>query len=393
MTQQRREVGALSAAIAGLMVFVVGLPLAILLVLDPSTSQASCGTNGSPMGPGPTSVPGIPQKLLPIFEGASEHFQLSSSGWAYLAALNDAESSFGTDNGPGTGVLSDSNYAGAAGPMQIGIGGAAGDSWDQYKSQVPPGLPGGADPPSVYNEADAVYAGAAILRAAGAPGDWLAALKSWNDYPPEIAEVTQLVAQYTNTAQGQGGAIAVASTSTPVPAGGEGCVPVSGATVPGPTARIQPDGLAAIPADAPASVQEAIAAGNQIIHTSYSTERNPNMLRTLMSSYDCSGSTDFVLYNAGLNSPQVDAGDGIAGNSSLLESYGQSGPGQWITIYANPGHVFIEVAGIVMDTAWYAPVQPTSPGSGPRWQPASIIQPQIHGDSYGGFIERHPPGL
>ena len=50
----------------------------------------------------------------------------------------------------------------------------------------------------------------AILHAAGAPGDWLAALKSWNDYPPEIAEVTQLVAQYTNTARGQGGASAAA---------------------------------------------------------------------------------------------------------------------------------------------------------------------------------------
>lgn len=117
------------------------------------------------------------------------------------------------------------------------------------------------------------------------------------------------------------------------------------------------------------------------------------MLTSVMASYDCSGSTDFVLYNAGLNAPQVDVGNGVAGDSSLLESYGQSGPGQWITIYANPGHVFIEVAGIVMDTAWYAPVQPTTPSSGPRWQPASIIQPQIHGDTYGWFIERHPPGL
>jgi hypothetical protein len=151
-----------------------------------------------------------------------------------------------------------------------------------------------------------VYAGAAILRASGAPSDWLAALKAWNDYPPEIAQVTQLVAQYTNTARGQGGASAVASTSTPVPADGQGCVPVSGPTVPGAPARIQPDGLAAIPADAPGQLQEAIAGGRQIIHTSYSTERNPNMLRAVMSSYDCSGSTDFVLHNAGLTASQID---------------------------------------------------------------------------------------
>ena len=69
-----------------------------------------------------------------------------------------------------------------------------------------------------------------------------------------------------------------------------------------------------------------------------------------------------------------------AEDSTELESYGQPGPGQWITVYANSAHAFIDVAGIVLDTAWYAPVQPTSPGSGPRWQPASIIPAQYAGD-------------
>ncbi len=56
-----------------------------------------------------------------------------------------------------------------------------------------------------------------------------------------------------------------------------------------------------------------------------------------------------------------------------FETYGQPGAGQWITVYANSAHAFIDVAGIVLDTAWYAPVTPTNPSSGPRWQPASII--------------------
>ena len=73
-----------------------------------------------------------------------------------------------------------------------------------------------------------------------------------------------------------------------------------------------------------------------------------------------------------------------------LESYGQPGPGAWITVYANSGHAFIAVAGIVMNTAWYAPVNPTSPDSGPRWQPASTIPAQYAGDQYGGFVQRHP---
>ena len=227
MTQQLRVAGAFSAAIAAVMA--LGLPLMILLLLDPS-SQATCG--GSPTGLGPVSVPGVPQNLLPIFEAAGQQFQLGNDGWAYLAALNNAESTFGTDNGPGTGVLSGSNSAGAAGPMQIGIGGAATDNWDTVVGEIPSGLSGGTQPPSVYNETDAVYGASALLKKWGAPGNWQATLVAWNNYPPEIAEVTQLVARYTNTSQGQSGATPVA-TATPVPAGGEGCVPVSGPAPPG----------------------------------------------------------------------------------------------------------------------------------------------------------------
>jgi peptidoglycan DL-endopeptidase CwlO len=102
---------------------------------------------------------------------ALRQFGLGSDGWAYLAALNYAESSFGADNGPGTGVLSASNYAGAAGPMQIGIGGAATDNWSTIIGQIPPNLPGATQPPSVYNETDAVYGAALLLKRLGAPGN------------------------------------------------------------------------------------------------------------------------------------------------------------------------------------------------------------------------------
>ena len=213
---QLRAVSAAAALAAVLLV--LGVPLMILLMLDPA-SASGCG--GTPTGPGPASVPGIPQNLLPIFEGASQQFELGNDGWAYLAALNNAESTFGTNNGPGTGVLSGSNSAGAAGPMQIGIGGQATDNWDTIVSEIPPNLPGGTQPPSVYNETDAVYGAAALLKKWGAPGNWQAALVAWNNYPPEIAQVTQLVAQYTQTGQGHGGAPASTTSSTaPIPAGG-----------------------------------------------------------------------------------------------------------------------------------------------------------------------------
>jgi 3D (Asp-Asp-Asp) domain-containing protein len=152
-------------------------------------------------------------------------------------------------------------------------------------------------------------------------------------------------------------------------------------------AVILPSGLAAAPKNAPAAVKNAIAAGNQLISKPYVWGGGHGTpLTELAGGYDCSGSTSFLLHAAG------ELGD-WAEDSTALESYGRPGPGAWITVYANSAHVFINVAGIVMNTAWYAPVQPTSPASGPRWQPEWTIGPQYAGDPNGGFIQRHPPGL
>ncbi|MGI8557485.1 MAG: hypothetical protein ACR2ND_04110 [Solirubrobacteraceae bacterium] len=51
--------------------------------------------------------------------------------------------------------------------------------------------------------------------------------------------------------------------------------------------------------------------------------------------------------------PGVTAGGDNAGDSTLLESYGQPGPGRWITVYANSGHAWIVIAGLAFDTADY----------------------------------------
>lgn len=400
MTQLR----ALSAVAALAAVLVLGVPLMILLMLDPA-SAAGC-ESGTPTGPGPASVPGIPQNLLPIFEAARQEFGLGNDGWAYLAALNNAESTFGTNNGPGTGVLSGSNSAGAAGPMQIGIGGRATDNWDTIVSEIPPNLPGGTQPPSVYNETDAVYGAAVLLKKWGAPGNWQAALVAWNNYPPEIAQVTQLVAQYTQTGQGQGGAAATTTSSTaPIPAGGSsGCVPVTGPMTPGAVAKVLPNGLAAIPQGAPPAVQEMIAAGNQIISYPYSwggghspasmrvppgPSADPGQQESGGPGYDCSSAVSFVLWGAGFGQSLL---GGQVPTSWTLENAGLAGAGQWVTIYAGTsggqGHTFIEVAGIVLDTVHGSPTAPT--GTGPRWQPASEVAYELHS---GSFVGRHPQGL
>lgn len=151
---------------------------------------------------------------------------------------------------------------------------------------------------------------------------------------------------------------------------------------PGETARVLPDGSAAAPAQAPAAVRRAIAAGN-LIHTLPYPEPDVHYgsLARLWPAYDCSGATSFVLYGAGLLGPG-------ALDSTGLEGYGDAGAGRWITVYANSAHAWIVVAGIALDTADYGgPGVPA--GSGARWR----SQPLANLADGGSYVVRHPAGL
>ena len=159
-------------------------------------------------------------------------------------------------------------------------------------------------------------------------------------------------------------------------------------TTPATTATILPDGQAEAPSSAPTQVDAAINAGNQIVHAYYQASR-PEPLDVVEPFYDCSSSTDYVLFNAGLNGPGVTVGGADAGDSTDLESYGSPGSGQWITVYASAGHAFVSVAGIVMDTAHFSSVAPA--GSGPRWQPEGNVAAELGNGS--AWTERHPEGL
>ena len=229
---------------------------------------------------------------MPIYEQASVSYQLGPDGWAYLAAINQVESDF--DQSALPGVHSATNQYGAAGPMQIGIGGSAGDTWAGYQVQVPDG----PTPPSVYDETDAVYAAANYLHAQGAPSNWPAAIYAYNHAGWYVEQVTNLAQRYASNDNDNDNETAEEADDISV------CAQPA-ATTPGTTAQILPNGTALAPADAPLQVQDVIAAGNRIIDTFYSQERRPNMLTHIQDSYDCSGSVDFVLYNAGLSSPQA----------------------------------------------------------------------------------------
>jgi 3D (Asp-Asp-Asp) domain-containing protein len=147
-------------------------------------------------------------------------------------------------------------------------------------------------------------------------------------------------------------------------------------------AVILPDGRAVAPVGAPTAVKLAIAAGNLVHTLPYpAPDVHYGSLARLWPAYDCSGATSFVLYGAGMLGAS-------ALDSTGLESYGLPGPGRWITIYANPTHAWIVVAGIGFDTAEYGgPAVPA--GSGPRWRSDPVAN---LGDGT-QYAVRHPAGL
>jgi cell wall-associated NlpC family hydrolase len=144
-------------------------------------------------------------------------------------------------------------------------------------------------------------------------------------------------------------------------------------TVPGFTAKII-DGVGYAPANAPIQVQRAIWAGNQIRNKPYRVGGGHGKWHD--TAYDCSGSVSFVLHGAGLLKVSEDSGE--------MESWGQTGLGQWITVYTNAGHAFIQIAGIRFDTSRESDPNPP-PGTGPRWRPIMQSAP--------GFMPRHPGTL
>jgi hypothetical protein len=313
----------------------------------------------------------VPSDLLVIYDQAAGRYALGAGGWAYLAAINWVETRFGRD----VSVSS----AGAVGWMQFEPG-----TWAQYAVSADPSKPGAS--PDPYDPWGAIFAAASYLHASGAPGDWPAAIYTYNHAGWYVAEVQQLAQQYAQTA-GAGAPTTVPVTDPNAP--GNGC-PVAAPTTPGSVARIGLDVIEQAPANAPIQVQDAVAAGDQIIDAYYRAQR-PEPLNAPMPWYDCSASTDYVLWNSGLNGPGVTVGGADAGDSSDLEGYRDSGPGEWITVFASAGHAFIEVAGIALDIAWYSTVAPTTPDNGPRWQPGSIIPAQLKDGNT--WTERHTPGL
>jgi hypothetical protein len=183
-------------------------------------------------------------------------------------------------------------------------------------------------------------------------------------------------------------ASAVAATKS----SGGGVAPSGGATpsAPATTGGVSPDdpqfrpagkakligGIAIPPADAPPEVVNAINAANAISGLPY--KYGGGHATFVDDGYDCSGTVSFVLNAAGVLG-------GVPLDSSSFLGWGAAGRGKWFTVYTNPGHAFVMIAGLRFDTGFRDnTLRGLVPGRGPRW---GKYRPTI------GFTPRHPDGF
>ncbi|HXV05600.1 MAG TPA: lytic transglycosylase domain-containing protein [Solirubrobacterales bacterium] len=324
----------------------LGLPLALLAGLVVALLGLALLFGGSPGCGGGEAAGGVgggvPPRLAPIYEAAAARYGLGGRGPAVLAAINFVETDFGRNLG--------TSSAGAIGWMQFEP-----SSWTAYG--VDANGDGRKDP---YNPEDAIFAAANLLRAAGAPRDWRAAIFTYNHAGWYVAEVLADARRFA-----------------------------------GPAATAQLAGFGPACAAAALAPNEAIA--RMVAEAARLSALRPQSTYVWGGShglsptppngpFDCSSAVSHLLQVGGFRNPTMD--------TVGLASWGEAGPGRWLTIYVKPygpeAHTFVEfMPGTTPPAARYWGTSGLHPGEGPGWIPEG----RFSAGYLAGFQLRHPPGL
>ena len=149
----------------------------------------------APAEPSGAARADIPTSYLALYRRAAG--RCPGLSWSVLAAIGKVESDHGRSRLPG--VRSGWNRAGAAGPMQFGIGvGRAGNAWAHYGADFD-----GDGRASVYDPGDAIPAAVRYLCAAGAPRRLDRALYAYNHSWSYVAKVNTIAARYRTRVGGR----------------------------------------------------------------------------------------------------------------------------------------------------------------------------------------------
>ena len=285
--------------------------------------------------PAPDWSERIPHDYLRAFEDAAARYELGKRGVWALAAVARLESDFGRSM--------NEKQLQTAGPLGLDE-----QEWRAYAVD--------GDGDGKIRHADPVDSAATLARLIWSRGSLSAGIFTHNQAEWYVQEVLQQADEIEGECKARYVDWALAPLAT-------------GLETAGPAAILQPTGQASAPENAPAAVKAAIAAANSIADTPYVWGGGHGSWYSY--GYDCSGAVSFALYGAGLlDTPLV---------SGSLAGYGEPGPGEWITIYANAGHTYMTIAGLRFDTAG----NPAGV-SGPRWH-TEPPYPE-------GYEVRHPAG-
>jgi cell wall-associated NlpC family hydrolase len=202
----RRSVGPI---VIGLMVMLLLAFLIVPMVAVGGMSLLFAGGAGGSCGSGTNAVqPGvsteaansIPSDYLKWFQRVGLQYNVP---WTILAGIGKVESDDGRTTLPGVTSASVSNAFGAAGPMQIGIKGASGNSWGgapvHKASVVVTGFATDEDgdgTASVYDPADAIAGAAKYLVAHGVQQNAAAAVFAYNHADWYVQEVLNWASTY-----------------------------------------------------------------------------------------------------------------------------------------------------------------------------------------------------
>jgi hypothetical protein len=157
-------------------------------LLDPPAAASPATPRRPPAPPSQAARADLPPGWLGLYRTGAHH--CPGLSWTVLAAVGKVESNHGRARLPG--VRSGWNHAGAAGPMQFGIGkGPAGNAWARF----------GRDYDhdgriSVYDPGDAIPAAARYLCDAGAPRRLDTALYAYNHSTSYVARVKAIARRY-----------------------------------------------------------------------------------------------------------------------------------------------------------------------------------------------------
>jgi soluble lytic murein transglycosylase-like protein len=303
---------------------------------DPAFTEAGLGPQIEVLRctPAATWKGGIPDAYMSAFEDAAARYELGKRGVWALAAVTRLESNFGRGM--------DKRQLHREGPLGLDP-----SEWDRYAVD--------GDEDGHIRHGDPADSAATLARLIWSRGSLRAGIFTHNQAEWYVQEVLQQAEEIEGGCKVSYVDWRVAPLAT-------------GFETAGPDAVLAPTGLASAPRSAPPAVKAAIAAANSISTTPYVWGGGHGSWYSY--GYDCSGAVSFALYGAGLLDTPLTSGS--------LESYGEPGPGKWITIYASPTHTYAVIAGLRWDTVGDAS------GSGPRWH----IEPPYPE----GFVVRHPTG-